>query len=182
MYDAGYLIFFGIMLNVYTWNYNPWVVGIAAFINLFFYMVFVKPSQEIDSIWILFIGIGVSTWPLAIESFLIALIIQLAAVMAFLAFALKQFKDVSANCTDEHIKKVRVKYLTQMCAINIGVIATINYLKGPWWASLLSNVVTILYYVYISDSTQMVSARFRRSSNLRDNEEQEELFGINDDI
>lgn len=185
MYNAGYLIFYGIMLNVYTWNYDPWFVGIAAFINLFIYMIFVKPSpysQEIDSIWILFIGIGVSTWPLAIESFLIALIIQLAAVMAFLAFALKQFKDVSANCTDEHIKKVRVKYLTQMCAINIGVIAAINYLKGPWWASLLSNVVTIIYYVYISDSTQMVSARFRRSSNLQDNEEQEELFGINDDI
>ena len=175
------------MLNGYTFDYNPWFVGIAAIINLIWPLIWLEPkkttySQAIDATWILIIGIGVSTWPLAIESFLIALIIQLTAVLIFLAFALKQFKEVSANCTEDHIRKVRMKYLTQMCAINIGVIAAINYLKGPWLASLLSNVVTIIYYVYISDGTKLVSARFRSRKNLQDNEEQEELFGINDDI
>ena len=113
---------------------------------------------------------------------LIVLIIQLAAVLIYIGISLVQFKNVSTNCTEEHLKGARVKYLTQMCAINIGVIATINYLKGPWWVSLLSNVVTIIYYFYISDGTKLVSAQFRRRKNLQDNEEQEELFGINDDI
>ena len=114
---------------------------------------------------------------------LIVLIIQLASVLIYIGISLVQFKNVSTNCTEEHLKGARVKYLTEMSVMNLGVIATINYLKGPWWASLLSNVVTIIYYFYISDGTELVSARFRRrSKNLQDNEEQEELFGINDDI
>ena len=186
MYNLTYfllLIFYGFGLNLYTSTYNPWFVGITVVANFITLICVLGPSDFLHTTWILIIGIGFSTWALVIESFLIALILQLAAVMAFLAFALVQFKNVSPNCTEEHLKGVRVKYLTQMCAINIGVIATINYLKGPWWASLLSNVVTILYYVYISDGTKLVSARFRRTArNLQDNEEQEELFGINGDI
>lgn len=113
---------------------------------------------------------------------LIVLIIQLAAVLIYIGISLVQFKNVSTNCTEEHLKGARVKYLTEMSVINLGVIATINYLKGPWWASLLSNVITTIYYFYISDGTELAIARFRRRKNLQDNEEQEELFGINDDI
>ena len=189
MYNITYfvlLIFYGIMLNIYTSTYDPWFVGIAAIFNLIMPLIFFELStysREIDVTWILIIGIGFSTWPLIVDLPVIALILQLTAVMAFLAFALVQFKNVSPNCTEEHLKGVRVKYLTQMCAINIGVIATINYLKGPWWVSFLSNVVTIIYYFYISDGPKLVSARFRRTPrNLQDNEEQEELFGINADI
>ena len=124
-------------------------------------------------------------YPLAtlFEAPLTTLIIQLVAVMILIAIPIYKFKNVSDSCTETHCKKVRDEYLTEMSVINLGVIATINYLKGPLWASFLSNVVTIIYYFYISDGPKLVSARFRRTPrNLQDNEEQEELFGINADI
>ncbi len=143
------LIFYGFGLNLYTSTYNPWFVGITVFANFITLICVLVPSDFLHTTWILIIGIGFSTWPLIVDLPVIALILQLAAVLIFLAFALVQFKNVSPNCTEEHLKGARVKYLTEMSVINLGVIATINYLKGPWWASLLSNVVTIIYYFYI---------------------------------
>ena len=165
------LIFYGIVTD-----FKGVFYALSAVVSIVSYCFFS------NNMWSLFLAYIISTF-ISDESPLIALILQLAAVMVLLGISLIQFKTVSANCTEDHCKKVREKYLTEMSVINLGVIATINYLKGPWWASLLSNVVTIIYYFYISDGPKLVSARFRRSPrNLQDNEEQEELFGINADI
>lgn len=172
------IITMGILLTFYNIGSSNGILYIMAGFVAFWTPFVMEGSSKmlIFSVAYLSSAFLVATAPL------IVLIIQLTAVLIYIGISLVQFKNVSTNCTEEHLKGARVKYLTEMSVINLGVIATINYLKGPWWASLLGNVVTIIYYFYISDGTELVSAQFRRRKNLQDNEEQEELFGINDDI
>ena len=93
-----------------------------------------------------------------------------------------QYRSLDKACTASFKEGCFKTLLLDFSVLNVLLIAVLNYKKSEWFLALISNIVFFACGMFvISPSCKWTQTRYARSARMMtDNEEQEQLFGIND--
>lgn len=93
-----------------------------------------------------------------------------------------KYISASRDCTTTFKDTCFRNFLLDVSVLNVTILAILSYFAISWWIGLCSNIAFLIYFVMVNKRLrESIIGNTITSNDLQNNQEQEQLFGINED-
>lgn len=175
-------IFIGICLMILNIMPNSrWIHVIGPSLSIL-YLYTLDSYWETQTLWPIAGGyIAVVVYFATYMNFMV-LVTYLVACAISLADSIVTYISASRDCTSSFKDRCFRNFLLDLSVLNIAIQTTLNYFAVLWWVGLCVNIGFVIYFVLVNTQLREgLLVKVGMGIDLQNNEEQEQLFGINDD-